>query len=74
MHQILKMNKQTRLDVSYDQLEKQICKTFFIKKYHTITHDQTLRIDVNEAAVSVMLMAQFAKHHRTVFRDSRAML
>ena len=72
-----KMNKQTRLDVSYDQLKKNKYTKPTIKKYlYDYTRSDFLRIDVNEAAVSVMLpVAQFAKaSQNTVFKDSRAML
>ena len=72
-----KLDKQTTLDVSYEQLKRNKYTKPTIKKYlYGHTQSNFLRINVNEAALAVMLpVAQFVKgSERVVFKDTRAML
>ena len=72
-----KLKGTTRLDVTYDDLKKNRYTKPTIKKYlYSQAQSQFLRININEAALAVLLpVAQFRKEsNRTVYKDSRAML
>ncbi len=71
------LKKRTKFSVSYDQLKGNRYTKPTIKKYlYSQAQSQFLRININEAALAVLLpVAQFRKDsNRTVFKDSRAML
>jgi len=71
------LKRKTKFDVSYDQLKGNRYTKPTIKKYlYSHAQSQFLRININEAALAVLLpVAQFRKEsNKTVYRDSRAML
>ena len=71
------LKTRTKFDVSYDQLKGNRYTKPTIKKYlYSQAQSQFLRININEAALAVLLpVAQFRKEsNRTVYKDSRAML
>ena len=71
-----KLNKSSRLDVSYDQLKKNKYTKPTIKKYlYSRVATRFLRINIDESATAVLLpVAQFNASNSRVYRDSRAMI
>lgn len=72
-----KLNKSTRLDVSYDLLKKNKYTKPTIKKYlYSRAVSNFLRINIDESATAVLLpVAQFrGARNSMVYKDSRGMI